>query len=297
MGMLSAKLGVPGPLAIAAAIATGAAIGLIHGVWITRFAVPSFVVTLAGLLGWQGALLLVLGDTGTVNLTDPAITGLTASFLGPIAGGALGLGCVVLLVVTQLRARRQRLAARLPAPPHHLRLVALVAIVVIAIAVLSADRGVPLALVLMLAIMIAFDFAIRRTRWGRHVFAVGGNADAARRAGIAVNQIRISVFTLAGTLAAIGGILAASRLLAVNQSSGGGDLLLNAIAAAVIGGTSLFGGRGSIGSALLGALVIGAISNGMDLLAVASSVKFIVTGAVLLLAVTLDAAALRPRLA
>ena len=140
-----------------------------------------------------------------------------------------------------------------------------------------------------------FDFITRRTRFGRYIFAVGGNPEAARRAGINVDRIRIAVFTLCSTLAACGGILAGSRLLAVNQSSGAGDVLLNAIAAAVIGGTSLFGGRGSTWSALLGALVIGSIANGMDLLAFESALKFMITAAVLLAAVTIDALARRRR--
>jgi D-xylose transport system permease protein len=144
-------------------------------------------------------------------------------------------------------------------------------------------------LLIFLGFIVIFDVLLRNTRFGRHVFAVGGNAEAARRAGISVNSIYIGVFILASMLAACGGILAASRLLASNQSSGSGDVLLDAIAAAVIGGTSLFGGRGTVWAALLGALVIGSISNGMDLLALASSVKFMITGAVLLLAVTIDA--------
>jgi D-xylose transport system permease protein len=150
-------------------------------------------------------------------------------------------------------------------------------------------RGTPSAILVLLGFVIVFDQILRRTRFGRYVFAVGGNVEAARRAGINVDRIRIIIFALCSGLAAAGGILAGSRLLAVNQSSGSGDVLLNAIAAAVIGGTSLFGGRGSTWSALLGALVIGSIANGMDLLAFPSSVKFMVTGAVLLLAVTLDA--------
>src|SRR5207245_9957849 len=165
----------------------------------------------------------------------------------------------------------------------------------LAIAVLDAGRGVPLAMLILLGFVVAFDWVTTRTGWGRHVFAVGGNAEAARRAGIAVDRVRVLVFTLSATLAACGGILAASRLLAVNQSSGSGDVVLNAIAAAVIGGTSLFGGRGTIWSALLGALVIGSISNGMDLLALASSVKFMITGGVLLAAVTIDAVSRRGR--
>ena len=171
------------------------------------------------------------------------------------------------------------------------------ALVLIAVGIMSVNRnpnpdfpveGVPTAVLFFLGFIILFDFIIRRTKFGRFVFAVGGSPEAARRAGINVDRIRIWVFVLGSTLAACGGILAGSRLYAVNQSSGAGDVLLNAIAAAVIGGTSLFGGRGSTWSALLGALVIGSIANGMDLLAFASSIRFMVTGAVLLLAVTLD---------
>jgi D-xylose transport system permease protein len=163
------------------------------------------------------------------------------------------------------------------------------AAVIVAVLILNADRGVPLAVVIVVALMVIFTFITERTRYGRHVFAVGGNQEAARRAGINVNRIKISVFMLASTLAAFGGILAASRLLSVNQQSGTGDVLLLAIAGPVIAGTSLFGGRGYIWSALLGAVVIGSISNGMDLLALDSDIKFMITGAVLLGAVTIDA--------
>ena len=175
------------------------------------------------------------------------------------------------------------------------RVVALAVIVVVATVMFQRDRGLPLATVLLVGFVVIFDIITRRTRFGRHIFAVGGNAEAARRAGISVDGVRLAVFTLCSGMAAVGGILAASRLFAVNQSSGGSDLLLNAIAAAVIGGTSLFGGRGSAWSALLGALVIGSIANGMDLLNVESSVKFMVTGAVLLVAVTIDAVSRRGR--
>jgi D-xylose transport system permease protein len=157
------------------------------------------------------------------------------------------------------------------------------------VAILNADRGVPLAAVIVVALMAVFTFITERTRYGRHVFAVGGNEEAARRAGINVRAIKMSVFTLASTLAAFGGILAASRLLSVNQQSGTGDVLLLAIAGPVIAGTSLFGGRGYVWSALLGAVVIGSISNGMDLVALDSDIKFMITGAVLLGAVTIDA--------
>jgi D-xylose transport system permease protein len=158
------------------------------------------------------------------------------------------------------------------------------------VAILNEDRGVPLALVIVVALCAIFSFITERTRFGRHIFAVGGNAEAARRAGIRVKRVRVTVFMLASTLAAFGGILAASRLLAVNQQSGSGEVLLFAIAGPVIAGTSLFGGRGFVWSALLGAIVIGSITNGMDLLGLDSDIKFIITGGVLLAAVTIDAA-------
>ena len=164
------------------------------------------------------------------------------------------------------------------------------AAIIAAVVILNEDRGVPLAAVIVVALTVFFAFITERTRYGRHIFAVGGNEEAARRAGIRVNRIKISVFALASTLAAAGGVLAASRLLSVNQQSGSGDVLLLAIAGPVIAGTSLFGGRGFVWSALLGAIVIGSISNGMDLLALDSDVKFMITGAVLLAAVTIDAA-------
>jgi len=169
------------------------------------------------------------------------------------------------------------------------------AAIIAAVAILDSDRGIPLAVLILLGFVAGMQYVATRTRFGRHVFATGGNAEAARRAGISLHKIRIAVFAISGTMAAIGGIMQASRLLAVNQGSGGNDLLLLAIAGPVIAGTSLFGGRGTVWSALLGALVIGSISNGMDLLSLESSVKFMVTGGVLLLAVIVDAIARRQR--
>jgi D-xylose transport system permease protein len=164
-----------------------------------------------------------------------------------------------------------------------------------AVAILNADRGVPLAVLILVCLVVVFAYITRRTLFGRHIFAVGGNPEAARRAGINIAGIRLAVFCLAGGFAACGGIRGASRLLAVNQASGGSDLLLDSIAAAVIGGTSLFGGRGTVWAAPLGALVIGSVSNGMDLLTLPSSVKFMIACAVLLLAVTVDAVSRRGR--
>jgi D-xylose transport system permease protein len=301
MAVLSVKSGWPAPLAIGAGVLSGAVIGLVQGVWTAKFHVPSFVVTLAGLLGWQGALLYVLGNTGTINLNDPLIVGIANSRLPVVLGWLVGLASIGAYTVGLLgeRQKRVKVGLQVRSIAGLLSQVGAVALIVIAaIGLMSIDRnpggdipiqGIPSAVLLFIGFIIIFDFITRRTRFGRSIYAVGGNVEAARRAGINVAWIQVLVFILSSTLAACGGILAGSRLFAVNQSSGSGDLLLNAIAAAVIGGTSLFGGRGRVWSALLGALVIGSIANGMDLLAFSAYIKFMVTGAVLLVAVTIDA--------
>ena len=298
MAVLSAKHGWNPYLAIAAGIGAGLVIGLVQGWLFSNFGVPSFVVTLAGLLAWQGALLYVLGDTGTVNLTDDKIVGLANTFYSEGVGWVIGLAVIAAYAGVALWGYRNRVKAGLAdqqLAPVVVRIVVVAIAMIAAVAILNADRGVPLAVLILIGFVVGMQYIATRTTFGRHVFAVGGNAEAARRAGINVHRIRVIVFGIAGTMAAIGGILAASRLLAVNQSSGGSDLLLLAIAGPVIAGTSLFGGRGSVWSALLGALVIGSISNGMDLLAYDSSVKFMVTGAVLLAAVVIDAIARNQR--
>jgi D-xylose transport system permease protein len=300
MAVLSVKNNVPAPLAIGSGVVVGTLIGLVQGFWFAKLHVPSFVVTLAGFLGWQGALLYTLGSTGTINLNDPLIVGLANYRLPVWLGWFLGFLFVGVYALGIFLSRRQRVKFGMRVDSLTLtsgRVLLVTVAILVAIGLMNVNRsftqvpiqGVPAAVLFFIGFIVVFDFITKRTQFGRYVFAVGGNAEAARRAGINVNQIRILVFMLSSTLAACGGILAASRLLAVNQSSGSGDVLLRSIAAAVIGGTSLFGGRGSTWSALLGALVIGSISNGMDLLALSSSIKFMVTGAVLLLAVTLDA--------
>ncbi len=302
--VLNVNSGVPAALAIVGGLGAGVLIGLLQGFWITRFRIPSFVVTLAGLLAWQGALLFVLGKTGTINITDKLILGLANTYyldlLGVpgLFGWLLGGAFVLVFGAGVLARRRSRVAAGLNVATFTTDAirVAVVGVVILAgVAVLNLDRGVPSAVIILIGVIIVMDFVLKRTQFGRHLFAIGGNAEAARRAGIAVTEIRITVFVLCSTLAAFGGILAASRLRAVHQSAGGGDVLLNAIASAVIGGTSLFGGRGTVWAALLGALVIGSISNGMDLLSLEPSVKFMITGGVLLTAVTIDALARRGR--
>ena len=301
LAVLNIKQGWPAIPAILVAILVGALIGLIQGSIFTRFGVPSFVVTLAGLIGWQGVQLAVLGETGTINFPfDGPVAALTNTFFPPWVGYLLVLLAVGAFVGSALIGARRRAAAGLLTPPlidTVLKAVGLGVLLVAAVLVFNSDRGTPLALLIFVGFVVFFDLILRRTRYGRSIFAVGGNVEAARRAGINVSLVRVTAFVLCSTMAAIGGILAASRLLAAGQSSGGGETLLYAIAAAVIGGTSLFGGRGSTYSALLGILVIFSIANGMDLLGLESSIKFMITGAVLLAAVILDAVARRGRAA
>jgi D-xylose transport system permease protein len=298
VAVLNVKHGWNPYLAIATGVVVGMAIGLLQGALFSRFGVPSFVVTLAGLLAWQGALLQVLGSTGSININDPKITGLANTFYSDTVGWILAAVVIGAYAGFTLVGHRKRVATGLAGRgllglALRVAVVALIAIVVVG--VLNSDRGVPLALLILLAFVVGMEYVAKRTRFGRHVYAVGGNIEAARRAGIRIDAVRVTVFGIAGTMAAIGGIMAASRLLAVNQNSGGSELLLLAIAGPVIAGTSLFGGRGAVWTALLGALVIGSISNGMDLLALSSAVKFMVTGGVLLLAVIVDAIARRQR--
>ena len=298
MAVLNVKHGWSPYTAIAAGIVVGLAIGAAQGFLFTQFGIPSFVVTLAGLLTWQGALLKVLGSTGTVNITEPKITGLANTFYSDTVSWIIGIGMIAVYAGGTLWSWRKRVSTGLADQQLRgpiVRIVLVAAATIAAISIVNQDRGLPLAVLILLAFVAGMEYVATRTRFGRHVFAVGGNAEAARRAGIHINAVRIAVFSIAGSMAAIGGILAASRLLAVNQNSGGSDLLLLAIAGPVIAGTSLFGGRGSVWTALLGALVIGSISNGMDLLALDSSVKFMVTGGVLLVAVIIDALARRQR--
>ena len=299
MAVLAVKEGVSPALAILAGLLTGTAIGLFNGFMVTTFGIPSFVVTLAGLLGWQGALLLVLGDTGTINLpADTVITDLAGTFYDPIVGWVLAVAVVAAYLLTGLNERRVRTRSGLENDPLAglvIRTVLIGAAAFAVVAVLSEDRGIPLAPLILVAFCAIFVYITKRTTFGRHIYAVGGNAEAARRAGIRVTRVKIAVFAIASTMAAAGGILAASRLLAVNQASGSGDLLLLAIAGPVIAGVSLFGGRGSVWAALLGAVVIGSISNGMDLLGLDSDVKYMITGGVLLAAVTIDAVTSRQR--
>jgi D-xylose transport system permease protein len=300
VAVLSVQHGWNPYLAVAAGVLAGAGIGLFQGLVFDFFGIPSFVVTLAGLLAWQGFQLKVLGTTGTVNITDPKIVGLTSTFYSDAVGWIIAIVGVGTFAGRSLWLRQSRIRAGLstgPFPALVLRIVLVAAAVIASVAVLNSDRGVPLSGLILVGFVLVFQYVTTRTTFGRHIFAVGGNAEAARRAGISIRKVRVAVFMLASSMAAVGGVMAASRLLAVNQAAGGSDLLLLAIAGPVVAGTSLFGGRGGIWSALLGAVVIGSISNGMDLLALDSSIKFIITGAVLLAAVVVDALARKQRAA
>ncbi len=292
MAVLIVNNHVPSVVAVLGALALGALIGLFNGFMITRFQIPSFIVTLAGSLAWVGLQLYVLGETGTINLSDPFVVSLTFTFFPDWVGWAVALFAIALTLGMSLLGRARRKAAGLPVGSMRgliFRVATVGAAFVALIFVVNQDRGLPLVVVIVFALALVFWYLTESTRFGRHMFALGGNAEATRRAGVKIDHVRIIVFMLGSTLAAAGGMLGASRLLAVNQSSGSGDVLLMAIAGPVIAGTSLFGGRGTVWSALLGALVIGSIANGMNLLALSSSVKFIVTGAVLITAVTIEA--------
>jgi D-xylose transport system permease protein len=292
-------------------LAIGAAIGAFQGFWFAVVGVPSFVVTLAGLLGWQGVQQRVLGTTGTINVFESHIEAVSTSFLPHVWGWIIAIAASGLYALTHLQEQARRRRAGLPAQPIVIvlfRTAVIAAIALLAVAILNGalknvwvfgdyDLGVPTAGVILLGLVIFFAWVTTRTKFGRYIYAIGGSAEAARRAGINVSAIRIAVFTLAATLAAIGGMIQTSRLGAASLAVDPGPMTLEAIAAAVIGGTSLFGGRGNIWSALLGALVIGSVANGLDLQTQPSYVKLIVEGAILLAAVTLDAIARRGRAA
>jgi D-xylose transport system permease protein len=282
---------VPTVVAIAAALGSGVAIGTLHGLLFAKIGIPSFVVTLAGLLAWNGVVLLLIGSRGTVVLQDDFVIGFANDFLAKNAAWLLMLATVAAYAGVQLWGLRKRTAAGLSNDPLlivTLRIAGLFLVLAFVVWVVNQDRGLPYVAVLVGVLLVFWTYVLRRTRFGRHVYAIGGNEEAARRAGINVDRIKIACFAICSLMAAVGGIVLASRLRSVDTNAGGGAILLYSIAAAVIGGTSLFGGRGHIKSALLGALVIASIDNGLGLLGLSSGTKFVVTGLVLLLAVAVD---------
>ncbi|MET0297293.1 MAG: sugar ABC transporter permease [Microbacterium sp.] len=289
-------------LALAAAIAAGCLVGLLYGFLYTRFGVPSFVITLAGLLGFLGLQLWVLGPNGSINLPPESwiVSFAQNMFLPAWLSYAVAVLTAAGYAWTRVRHARRRASANLVAQGYReigVRAGVLLAFLLLAAWYLNLGRGVGVMFLFFLVLVAVVDVLLLRTRWGRAVYAVGGSVEAARRAGIRVERIYLSAFALCSTLAAVGGVLAAARLAAANQSSGGGDTNLVAIAAAVIGGASLFGGRGTAYAALLGIVVIQSISSGLTLLNLDSSVQFIVTGIVLVLAVIVDSVSRRKRAA
>jgi D-xylose transport system permease protein len=296
-GVIAAVLLEPGAgqwptwITIIVALATGAAIGLLQGFFVAKIGVPSFVVTLAGLLGWNGVVLQIIGSKGTIVIQDKFVIGLANDNLSHTLAWIVLVVAVAGYVAAQLMTlyrRRQAGLANVPIVLIAIRTIVLAGIGIFVVEWADTDRGIPYVGLLMLGLLVFWTFVATRTRFGRHVYAVGGNAEAARRAGINVAGIRLAVFAISGMMAALGGIILASRLSSVDTSTGGGSILLYSIAACVIGGTSLFGGRGNVRSAILGAVVIAMIDNGLGLLNVSAGTKFIVTGIVLLAAVTLD---------
>ena len=287
-------------LAVLLAVLTGAAIGWLYGQIFNRFGVPAFVITLAGLLSFLGLQLFVLKGQGTINLPfeSPLVYFAQLAFVPAWLSYLMVIAAAGSLFLIGYSRARERRAADLSAQATSVIAVQSLALLVglgFAAWYLNQGRGIGWMFVFFVALVLLMHYMLTRTKWGRSVYAVGGSVEAARRAGINVRWIYTSVFMVCSTLAAVGGILAASRLAAASQSSGTGDVNLNAIAAAVIGGTSLFGGRGTAFAALLGILVIQSITSGLTLLNLDSSFRFIVTGIVLLLAVTLDSVTRRSR--
>ncbi|WAH37248.1 sugar ABC transporter permease [Alicyclobacillus dauci] len=296
--VLLSVAGVNPWICIIASVASGGLIGLFQGFWVTVIGVPAFIVTLAGSLGYQGILLAMLGSTGTVPISNKTLLNLTSTYVTPWLGWVTVIVVVVLYAIGSFLMQKNRENRHLPAQSTGstlMRSLLLVIVSAVVIGVLNTYRGLPVAGFILLVFVVLFAFITQSTVYGRHIYALGGNKEAARRAGINTRAIKISIFTLAGFMGAIGGIIGASRLGSASPASGGGNLLMDSIAAAVIGGTSLFGGRGSMWNALAGALVIGSVENGMDLLSAPSSTKYIVEGGILLIAVTIDTVTRRRR--
>jgi D-xylose transport system permease protein len=280
-----------GIVAIACVLVVGVLIGTLHGLLFTKVGIPSFVVTLAGLLAWNGAVLLLIGDKGTIVIQDKLIVNLANGFISDAASWAVFAVAVAIYAGVQLAQRRERARAELPIVPLSLiavRVGTMALLLGAVIYVVDQDRGVPYIFLVLGVLYVLWSWVLTRSRFGRHVYAVGGNLEAARRAGIDVDRVRIACFAICSMMATFGGVVLASRLASVDTGAGGGTILLYSIAAAVIGGTSLFGGRGHVRAAVLGAIVIASIDNGLGLLGLAPGTKFIITGLVLLAAVSVD---------
>jgi D-xylose transport system permease protein len=295
MVTLSVYQGWPAALALLAGLVAGALVGVVNGLFVAVLRVPSFIVTLAGLIGYSGLLLHVLLPNTTIRLIDPSLTAIAADYLIFPWDVLLPIPFVAAYVGLVLANRAARARQGLPNAPTWevlARTGVVVVIVILALLLFESYRGVPYSTLVLVGLLLLFWLILRFTGFGRHVYAVGGSPEASRRAGINVTGIRIAIFALASTLAAVGGILESSRTISASAQVDP-TLLLDAIAAAVIGGVSLFGGRGSVWAVVLGSLIIGSLSNGLDLLNQGQDIKLMVEGAVLILAVTVDALARR----
>lgn len=293
--------GLPLVVCLVATLVTGVAIGLFNGVIVAKLGIPSFVVTLAMFLALQGLMLIIIGDGGTIPIRDDFIKAIMNSNMTPVAGWILYAVVVLGYVFATFRTMESRRRSGLVTQSRQVWLVKALALAIllgIAVFILNGERsrnaavsiqGVPYVVILIVALLVGLTYQLNRTSFGRHVYAVGGNAEAARRAGINVARIRIACFVACSALAAVAGILFASKDQSVSPSTGGSTTLLYAVGAAVIGGTSLFGGRGKIRDAILGGLVVAVIGNGLPLITDASGIQFMVTGLVLLVAASVDA--------
>jgi D-xylose transport system permease protein len=302
LAMALADWGVPWYLAILAALVTGTIIGTFLGTLVAKVGIPSFVVTLAAFLAFQGVVLQLIRGGTIVSITDPVILAIGNRNIVPWLGWllyALSIGAYAVVQITRMNGRTRRGLTHDPLSLVLLRIGALAVGGGIAVYVLNLQRsrnvlisslqGIPIVVPIIVALLVILTFVLKRTGYGLHLYAVGGNREAAHRAGINTDRIRISAFMVCSTMAAIGGIVAASRANSVDANTGGSNVLLYAVGAAVIGGTSLFGGKGRILDAVLGGAVVAVIDNGMGLLGLSSGAKFIFTGVVLLLAAGVDA--------
>ncbi|WP_026929502.1 sugar ABC transporter permease [Glycomyces tenuis] len=302
MAVLLTERGLPWPIGIGAAIATGVAIGLLLGAIVVKLGIPSFVVTLAAFLAFQGVVLIILDEGKNISINDETVKAIAGGNLERWQGWALLAVTVAAYAALQLsrwRRRRGRGLAHDPLAVVCARIAALAALLTATVFLLNLERsanpqlvsltGVPIVVVVLGALFVLWSFVLHRTRFGRHLYAVGGNAEAALRAGVAVDRVRITAFVICSGMAAVGGIVAASRAASVDPNTGGSNVLLLSVGAAVIGGASLFGGKGTVRAALLGGAVVAIINNGMGLMGLSAGVRFGVTGAVLLLAAGVDA--------
>jgi len=294
--------GLPWYVGVVAALATGTLIGFVLGTLVAKVSIPSFVVTLAAFLAFQGILLMIIRGGVPIPIRDNVIVAIVNRTMPPILGWIFAVVCIAGFAVVQLTRQRHRASQGLSAPPLEVVLIRIGALTVILIGsvfLLNLERspnpnitslkGVPIVVPLIATLLVVGTFVLDRTRFGRYLYAVGGNREAARRAGINVDRIRIGAFVICSTMAAIGGVVAASRGTSVDANTGGSDVLLLAVGAAVIGGTSLFGGKGRLVHAVIGGAVVAVVNNGMGLLGYEPGPKNVVTGAVLLLAAAVDA--------